>query len=601
MFLQRLSDYANQIPGTPTLYSTKPIPYFIELDSEGYLLNPEPVSTADPTAKGAKRGKPLLVPHVKRAQGILPLLFADGADYTFGVGSPREMIEKASRDYDKYLARTAQAHAAYLGLVDRCAMSSDPLVLAVQHFLHDDPAGHMTFPDGFDWDGLITFRVNGQFVVDQPTVRSFWAAEHAPKTEGSQAARVMQCIVCGQQRPVLGRLQGNINGLPKGQQAGTALISANKTAFESYGLENSLIAPICATCAERFTNALNHLLADPSHSVRVGDTAFVFWTREPVTWSASSLFAPDATDIRQMLTSPQRGRFDEPEDIVPFYATALTANNARAVVRDWLDTTVGEMRKRLLKWFAAQEIVGRDGDEGGPLPIYTLAAHTVYRDAQGRPKEIPKETVRALVHAAFTGQRVPESLLLQAVRRNRAEGGVTRPRAALIKLVLIGNGTIKEGTLVALESDAHFSTETGRKAYHCGRLLAVLEAIQEEAIRGINTTVGDRFYGTASSSPASVFGSLLRGARANLSTLERDKHYTFERLHGELDNVVRQLGPSDLPTTLNAREQSAFGLGYFLQTAATRAARAAAIAESKARSPKNAPPSDTADSTDSGM
>lgn len=49
-------------------------------------------------------------------------------------------------------------------------------------------------------------------------------------------------------------------------------------------------------------------------------------------------------------------------------------------------------------------------------------------------------------------------------------------------------------------------------AYRCGRLLAVLEAVQRLAIPGIKATVVDRFFGTASSAPASVFGRLVRGA-----------------------------------------------------------------------------------------
>jgi len=573
MLLQRLSDYFDQIPGTPTLYTMKPIPYVIDLDSEGHLLNSEPIRTVgDGTKRGTDRGKLLLVPDVKRTVGIRPLLFADGADYTFGRGSPQEVVEKAGKDYGKYLVRTAQAHAAYLGIVDRCATSGDPVVGAVCRFLHDDPAAQLSFPEGYDWDGFVTFRVDGAFVVDQPAVRSFWAAEHAPKTEGEGAAHVMQCIVCGQQRPVLTRLQGNIKGLPNGQMSGTALISANSDVFESYGLKNSLIAPICATCAERFTNALNHLLADPEHSVRVGDAAFVFWTREPVAWSAHSFFAPEAAAIRQMLTSPYRKRFDDPEDVTPFYAAALTANNARAVVRDWLDTTVGEMRERIRRWFAAQEIVGRDGDEGEPLGIYALAAATV-RDAR---KELPKETPRLLAHAAFTGQAVPEGLLAQAVRRNRAEGRVTRPRAALIKLALTRRGTIREGEMMTLVFDHPDS------AYHCGRLLAVLEQIQLAAIPGIKATVRDRFFGSASTTPFAVFSRLVRGAQPHLSKLQRDRPRAYGALQKRIEGVMDSInGLAGFPHHLTLDQQGLFALGYYQQRAHDRAEATAARARNE--------------------
>ncbi len=45
--------------------------------------------------------------------------------------------------------------------------------------------------------------------------------------------------------------------------------------------------------------------------------------------------------------------------------------------------------------------------------------------------------------------------------------------------------------------------------YRLGRLFAVLEKIQEEARSGINATIGDRFYGAASTSQ-SVFPRLLK-------------------------------------------------------------------------------------------
>ena len=60
-------------------------------------------------------------------------------------------------------------------------------------------------------------------------------------------------------------------------------------------------------------------------------------------------------------------------------------------------------------------------------------------------------------------------------------------------------------------------------AYLCGRLLAVLDAIQSRALNNPNTTIVDRFYGSASSAPASVFGTLLHGAQAHLSKLRKDE------------------------------------------------------------------------------
>src|SRR5262249_39020573 len=150
------------------------------------------------------------------------------------------------------------------------------------------------------------------------------------------------------------------------------------------------------------------------------------------------------------------------------------------------------------------------GAELRPLGIYGLARSTV-RDPR---IELAPPVPQALARAALTGTPPPTSLLYQAVRRNRAEQRVTGPRAALIKLVLLAHPrNPTDDTLVQLDPH-HPST-----AYRCGRLLAVLEAIQHQAIPGAKATIIDRFYGTASTAPASVFARLLRGAQPHLGKL----------------------------------------------------------------------------------
>jgi CRISPR-associated protein Csd1 len=123
-------------------------------------------------------------------------------------------------------------------------------------------------------------------------------------------------------------------------------------------------------------------------------------------------------------------------------------------------------------------------------------------------------------------------------------------------------------------------------AYHCGRLLAVLEQIQRTAIgSNISATIVDRFYGTASTAPASVFGRLLRGAQPHLSKLQRDRPGAAYALQERMEEIMAAL-PA-FPHTLNLKEQGLFALGYYHQRAydraqarATKAATADEIADS---------------------
>lgn len=112
-------------------------------------------------------------------------------------------------------------------------------------------------------------------------------------------------------------------------------------------------------------------------------------------------------------------------------------------------------------------------------------------------------------------------------------------------------------------------TDNPNPAYRCGRLLAVLEEAQRQAIPGIKATIVDRFYGTASSAPASVFARLLRGAQPHLSKLKRDRPGAYTNLQRRLEDI--QAGISAFPRILKLEDQGLFALGYYHQRAYDRA------------------------------
>ncbi|MDO8615301.1 MAG: type I-C CRISPR-associated protein Cas8c/Csd1 [Dehalococcoidia bacterium] len=550
MLLQRLREYSDRLDLPPTLYNEAPVRYVIELDAGGRLLNPQPTDTADPSSPRTKRGQRRLVPQVQRASGIKSLLLADKADYALGYAGENGKPE-----------RVAACHAAFLDLLGGCAsQTGEPVVGAVQRFLSSGPLNRLDLGDTFDPGATVTFRVDGVFPIDLPSVRAFWAAHNDP---GSTDAPVMQCLVCGQERRVLGRLQGKIKGVPGGQTSGTSIISANAEAFESYGLHASLIAPTCADCGERFTKAANALLGGESTCIKLGGAAFVFWTRVDVGFDLRAFLSdPQPEEVRGLLQSVRKGGRVPDVDSTKFYATVLSGSGGRAVVRDWLDTTVSEVKDHLASWFSRQRIVDPYGEEPQPLGLYALAAATV-RDAQ---RELAPPTPRSLLRSALTGAPVPPGLLYQAVRRNRAVQGVTRPRAALIKLVLLSHQTTdKEDSMVQLDQD------NPSAAYRCGRLLAVLEQIQRQAIPSAGQTIVDRFFGTASSAPASVFGRLLRGAQPHLAKLERDKRGAYIALQRRLEDIQAGIPASGFPRVLTLEDQGVFALGYYHQRAFDRA------------------------------
>jgi CRISPR-associated protein Csd1 len=103
-------------------------------------------------------------------------------------------------------------------------------------------------------------------------------------------------------------------------------------------------------------------------------------------------------------------------------------------------------------------------------------------------------------------------------------------------------------------------TTNSDAAYRLGRLFAALEKIQEEAQPGINTTIRERYYGAASSTPVAVFTTLLRLKNHHLAKLSAGRKTNFEKLLGEIFSDV-----TSFPPHLSLPAQGRFALGYYHQ------------------------------------
>ena len=115
---------------------------------------------------------------------------------------------------------------------------------------------------------------------------------------------------------------------------------------------------------------------------------------------------------------------------------------------------------------------------------------------------------------------------------------------------------------------AELNTTTKNPAYLCGRLLAVLESVQRQAVPGIKGTLVGSFFGSASSAPASVFGNLLRLAQSHLEKLRKTNEPAYHALQTRIESILADL--EAFPSTLSLREQALFCLGYYHQRAADR-------------------------------
>lgn len=561
--LARLVELADRLHLPPPHYAPQTVRWRIELDAAGRFLGFVEMSQGEGlpgrAARSTQRGLTLLAPYRRRTSAIKPRLLVEDGRYVFGWVAGASAGTREER-------RARAAHDAFVELVRQCFEATrEAAVGACLAFLQQE-APRLSPPAGWRPADLFTFSVGGQLPIELPSVQQFWANAVALDEEQTGAAR-QSCSVCGQIGPVVSRLPLPLRGVPGGPPGGTTLISANSPAFESYGLPASTGASLCPRCAERSHQALNAMLAGEAGArLAVGGVVYVAWTRQPEGFNALRLLSdPRPEDVVALIRSVHSGRAGAAAISTPdYYALALAASQARAVLRHTLESTVETVAHYVARFFERQRLVDEYGNRPGrPLGVAALAASTV-RQGDAPPAEL----VVALVALALEGRPLPPWCLDMAVRRARLEQRLTYPRAVLIKLALAAvRGDPSEGEedwLMALD-------ETSRDApYVCGRLLAVLESLQRAAQPTIRQTLVDRFYGSASTAPASVFGTLLREAQAHLSKLRRDNPPAFAALAERLEAVQSLL--DRFPTTLTLQEQARFALGYWHQRAADRAA-----------------------------
>lgn len=568
MILTKLKEYADtQMDMPPAMYKATPIRWFIRLSKAGDFETFIPLGGD----KTNKRGETMLVPNLVRAASIKPKLLTDNGEYVLGIPD-----EKKAGDP----AKVKERHQQFKEVVKQCAdQTGEPTVTSVVTFLANWKPEEAQLPGGFAAADTLTFSVfdGEKYVipaVELKAVQAFWASY----TVGSEAseADLMQCLITGEVTAVEERMPEKIKGVPDGQTSGTSLVSANSQAFTSYALANSLTSPISRDAAESFSKALNHLLANQASRYYFGSLVYVFWTKKKTRFNFMELVSqPDAAEVRQLFQAGSSGKEIHGLESNRFYALALSASGARAVVRDWLETTIPEVERNVKRWFSGQRIVDAYGQAGYALGLRRLA-DSLYRDAS---KEMTPGVPAALARVALKGGALPDEILARAVRRNHVEKTVPYARAALIKLVLSTQG-------VAMPEQLEQNPKLDGNdmlAYQCGRLLAELEAIQQAALGRINATLVDRYYGAAASTPNSAFAPLLSNVRAHLGKLRKIKAGTWQAKERSLEEIISHFKsdadkPPKLPTTLTIQQQATFALGFYHQRAHNRAAAIAAKA-----------------------
>lgn len=559
MILQALNDYYRRKQADPDTAGRLPafgleekeIPFVLEVDAAGQLVNLIDTRSGDSKKKTGQR---FLVPQgIKKTSGVAANLLWDTAEYVLGVDT-RGKPERVAEQHDAFRAR--------IGSLPEAARQ-DAGIAAVLAFLDALPMDRLAampaWPDIRATNPVLTFRLHGDLdlVCQRPAVVAVALADD----DDTKADGV--CLVSGE-AAVIERLHPAIKGVWGAQTSGANIVSFNLDAFNSYGKTQGTNAPLGKPAVFAYTTALNHLLArDSRQRMQVGDTSTVFWATEAHDLESAlpDLFGEPPKDepdrgteaLKALYTAVQSGKFAVGDADTRFHVLGLAPNAARIAIRFWETAPAIELARRIRQHFEDIRIVHAPHEPEHLSLFRLLTGIAMLGKADNIPPNLGGEVMRAILE----GLPYPAPMLNLAVQRCRAEQKPSYARAAAIKAYLNRlnrRNNSQERYLPMLDPD------NLNAAYRLGRLFAVLEKIQEEASPGLNATIRDRYYGAASSTPVSVFTTLLRLKNHHLGKLNKGRAVQMEKLIGEI-----MQGILDFPRQLALPDQGRFSLGYYHQ------------------------------------
>lgn len=559
----------------------------ILLDKEGHLCGI--ISARKKVQRGKKEIEvpcEMCVPlPVTRSSGVKANFLCDNSSYFLAIddkGNVQRTIqcfEEAKKLHHRVLEHCHSPVAkAILHFFDTWGSDKAGKDSSIQENLEDIIAGRN-----------FVFQVDGVDAIEDEEIRRSWENFQGTSQAGKDSISLTgQCLITGAENQKIALLHPKIKGVHGAKTMDRNLVSFNEPSFCSYGKdkkqgENS---PISEHAAFAYGTALNQLLADQRHTQVIGDTTIVYWSEHGISACQDFMMSflgnhagiddhmldTIVTHMRDGLPVDFEGVEISPDE--PFYILGLAPNAARISVRLFLRNTFCKLVTNLS---LHQERMKLDGPswEKQNIPLWKTLKATA--NPNGKEQVASPLLAGSLFRAVLQNTKYPASafqnilLRIFADQDKAADGGrsavekISHTKAAFIKAYLLKNGQEHwEGKLqMALNENCN------DVSYVLGRMFSLLENIQQGANPGINTTIKERYFNSACTTPASVFPILLKLANTHLSKLDGGKAVYFKKKMGALmDKIMMPDEGIPFPARLTLDEQGAFILGYYQETQA---------------------------------
>ncbi|MFH0990563.1 MAG: type I-C CRISPR-associated protein Cas8c/Csd1 [bacterium] len=567
------------------------------LDAYIYITKTGKYNGIIPTEKGMTVVEDLVrTENAGRTSNVLARLVVDNAKYVLGFPETKrtkeclEAYQIKLRDYQKVT-----------GIKSLLAFYENKKELKAARKDFQSKINTKELKEGTNFGFVIQTKGHRDVVLHKD--KSLYEAikqKYDEKEKALIGANKEKCSCCGSSEYRVRDISthGTIRSVPNPNSTGNYLVSFEGDVFSSYGLEGNDNSLICTHCAKAYVDALNWLLSTGtkkktkdgkdyysySNRQRISeDTAAVFWLRDSIQSEELGWLdePPNEGKIREMIKSIESGQATLVEKkkamIDKFYAITLSGAAARIAVRDWIETSLPNLRANLANWFESVSI-GEYNKDGKKIVtqfprFYSLVSSV--KSKSGNDVQYGRIGA-ALWKCAVLGATPPLWLLSAVLNRIRAEQSakpdkgkvmshweiVLSERIALLKFILNRNNNHKGGTKYMSILD-----ESNKNiAYICGRLFAVLESIQYHASGGnLNAGIRERFFSSASTTPSTAFGRLMKLSQHHLSKIRGEKPGLSVNLDKQLQELMCNVEGSRFPVTFSLEDQASFAIGYYHQ------------------------------------
>lgn len=562
MILKALYDYYNRCGNLPAPgMEEKEIGFVIVISKEGKFLRFEDCRT-DKTI-----GRVYLVKkHVSRSSAAVANYLYDNSAYVLGY-SDKDDSEKNQLYFNTFVEKVQS-------ILDRMPDNSDIRTLmnfyaqgreAIHSEVEQDPLWEDIKKNLSKKYSVFSFRIEGDLRI-LAEKKELMQTNEGTKNDNSRGL----CMVTGVQGELVDTTTAT---MIQGSQATAKLVAFQvNSGYDSYGKEKCGNAPISHEAEFAYTTALNTMLRrDSRNKFTVGNRTFVFWASsndKAAEQAEESLFDllgyseekkdnPNAKieQVRKVFTAIYSGSLSTSlED--RFYILGLAPNSARIAVVYWSETPLRDFAGKILRHFDDMEIIDTRKDRKPYMGIKDILSAVTLGGTQS---EATPNLPESIIKSIFLGTPYPYTLLSACIRRIRAESG--DGNAARITRIAIIKAFLNRQNVNDKRMEIMLDKRNTNQGYLCGRLFAVLDRIQEDA-NGISS-IRERYMNAASSTPSSVFATILNLSSHHLENLSNEgKKVFYEKLKQE---IIDKISSDGFPAHLDLQDQGRFFVGYYHQ------------------------------------